>query len=155
MHYGLMLLLLFVLTIPLGCARAPSRLVRAGEPARLSDQEQLAEIRSTAIPEHYRAQIETRVGAMLNTADYRITYGQQPYGSLVCGLLTVRPSLGGAAGAQPLLAYFDRQGHLAALHLYPHSRLRLAPLTGDATATEQMPSLGSLEETLLRDCGFR
>ena len=155
MHYVLRLLLLFVLTIPLGCARTPSRPARAGVPERLSDQEQLADIRSTAIPQNYRAQIETRVGAMLNTGDYRLTYGQQPYGSLVCGLLTVRPSPGGAAGAQPWLASFDRQGHLAALHLYPHSRLRLAPLTGDATATEQMSSLGSLEETLLRDCGFR
>ena len=155
MHNGLILLLLFVLTIPLGCGRAPSRLARASAPDRLSNQEQLAEIRSTAIPEHYRAQIETRVGAMLNTADYRITYGQQPYGSLVCGLLTARPSPGGAAGAQPWLAYFDRQGHLAALHLYPHSRLHLAPLTGEASGQAPMPPLDSVEETLLRDCGFR
>ena len=155
MHNGLIFLLLCVLTIPLGCGRAPSRLARASAPDRLSNQEQLAEIRSTAIPEHYRAQIETRVGAILNTADYRITYGQQPYGSLVCGLLTAPASLGGAAGTQPWLAYFDRQGHLAALHLYPHSRLRLAPLTGEASASAPMPPLDAVEETLLRDCGFR
>ena len=140
MHSCLIVLLLLVLTVPLGCAPAPRR-QRASAPDRLSDQDQLAEIRSTAIPENYRAQIESRVSARLKMPAYRVTYEQQPYGSLVCGRLTERTAARDAAGAQPFFAYFDRQGHLAALHLY------------EASAPAEMTS--SVAEALRRDCGFR
>jgi hypothetical protein len=105
--------------------------------------EQVAQIGDASLPQDYRARIDAAFMDRLKDPDSRrIVYLSTPLGSLVCGTINARNGFGGYTGQQPFLAYFEANGNLATLKVYPGNERLLYPAGSD------------LEGELLRHCGF-
>jgi hypothetical protein len=117
---------------------------QAGEAARQQRlAAEIARIGRTPLPPAYRAAIDAALVQRLKDPDSRrIAWRSTPLGSLVCGTVNARNSFGGYTGEQPFLAYFDADGRLEDLKVYPGDERFLHPPGSD------------IDGELLQQCGF-
>jgi hypothetical protein len=112
-----------------------------------------ARIKATSLPANYQRLIDTHFVTMLKDPESRrVDYGRNPYGSLVCGTVNAKNSYGGYTGAQPFHAFFNPEGTLAELEIYPPRELQAAR----ALKRENHPLSDALlrEAVILEDCNL-
>lgn len=104
----------------------------------------LTGIKQIQRPADFQARIDAMLLRILKDPDSRkVAFTALPWGSLVCGTVNARNSLGGYTGAQPFVTYFTAQKEMGHFKVYTDNDL----LTARISATD-------IERELLQACGY-